>query len=192
MQARGDATLYLTQKFVRRNRVAVAAAILCTLFVGFVEVARARDRAERRFNDVRQLAHSVMFDYSDAIDWLPGATPVRARLVQDALRYLDNLSKEADVPALQQEIVDAYVRVSNVQGNEYQNNMGRHRRCAENSRQSRRGGGKTGGEAEDTCRPELRRRCFRGRCIFALRSGRSIRRRPGISACNSTSRAGAE
>ena len=126
VEARGDAPLYLAQKFVRRNRVAVAAAaaILLTLFVGFIEVARARGRAERRFNEVRELAHSVIFDYSDAIDRLPGATPVRARLVKDALRYLENLSKEADTPALQKEIVDAYVRVSNVQGNEYQNNMG--------------------------------------------------------------------
>jgi len=70
------------------------------------------------------LAHSVMFDYADAIDRLPGATPVRERLVKDALTYLDNLSKEADTPLLQREIVDAYVHVSNVQGNEYENNMG--------------------------------------------------------------------
>ncbi len=126
VQARGDAPLYLAQKFVRRNRMAVAAAALAffTLIAGLFEVARARARAERRFNDVRHLAHSVMFDYSDAIDQLPGATPVRARLVKDALHYLDDLSKEADTPALQQEIVDAYVRMSNVQGNEYQNNMG--------------------------------------------------------------------
>jgi tetratricopeptide (TPR) repeat protein len=55
---------------------------------------------------------------------LPGSTPVRARLVKDALTYLYNLSKEADNPQLQREIVDAYVRVSNVQGNEYQNNLG--------------------------------------------------------------------
>ena len=82
VQARGDAPLYMAQKFVRRNRAAgaAAAAILLTLFVGFIEVARARGRAERRFNEVRQLAHSVIFDYSDAIDRLPGATPVRARL----------------------------------------------------------------------------------------------------------------
>jgi hypothetical protein len=124
--ARGDAPLYLAAKFIRRYRVIVAAAtlVLCSLVVGLVEVTLARARADRRFNEVRQLAHSVMFDYADAIDRLPGSTPVRARLVKDALTYLDNLSKEADNPQLQREIVDAYVRVSNVQGNEYENNLG--------------------------------------------------------------------
>jgi tetratricopeptide (TPR) repeat protein len=124
--ARGDAPLYVAAKFIRRNRVLVVAAalLLVSLVGGLVEVTLARARADRRFNDVRRLAHSVMFDYADAIDRLPGATPVRARLVQDALTYLDNLSKEADTPQLQREIVDAYVRVSNVQGNEYENNLG--------------------------------------------------------------------
>lgn len=126
VHARGHAPLYLAAKFVRRNRVIVAAAalLLCSMIGGLIEVTLARARAERRFNQVRQLAHSVLFDYADAIDRLPGSTPVRARLVKDALTYLDNLSKEADTPQLRREIVDAYVRVSNVQGNEYQNNLG--------------------------------------------------------------------
>jgi non-specific serine/threonine protein kinase/serine/threonine-protein kinase len=102
----------------------VAGLLLCSLIGGLIEVTLARARADRRFNEVRQLAHSVLFDYADAIDRLPGSTPVRARLVKDALTYLDNLSKEADNPQLQREIVDAYVRVSNVQGNEYENNLG--------------------------------------------------------------------
>ena len=126
VQAHGDAPLYHAAKFVRRNRaiVVVAGLLLCSLIGGLIEVTLARERADRRFNEVRQLAHSVLFDYADAIDRLPGSTPVRARLVKDALTYLDNLSKEADNPLLQREIVDAYVRVSNVQGNEYENNLG--------------------------------------------------------------------
>ena len=126
VQARGDAAIYHAAKFVRRNRAAVLVAgfLLCSLIGGLIEVTLARARADRRFNEVRQLAHSVLFDYADAIDTLPGSTPVRARLVKDALTYLDNLSKEADSPQLQREIVDAYVRVSNVQGNEYENNLG--------------------------------------------------------------------
>ena len=124
--ARGDAPLYLAAKFIRRYRVIVAAAalVLCSLVGGLIAVSLARAREERRFNELRQLAHSVLFDYADAIDRLPGATPVRARLVKDALTYLDSLSQEANTPELQREIVDAYVRVSNVQGNEYDNNLG--------------------------------------------------------------------
>jgi hypothetical protein len=126
VEARGDAPLYVAARFVRRNRVAVAAAglVLCSLVVGLVEVSLARARAERRFNELHQLAHSVVFDYADAIDRLPGSTPVRERLVKDALTYLDSLSNEANTPQLEREIVDTYVRVSNVQGNEYQNNLG--------------------------------------------------------------------
>ncbi|MEO6922512.1 MAG: hypothetical protein ABI142_01680, partial [Bryocella sp.] len=124
--ARGDAPLYTAAKFIRRNRVVVVATLLlfCSLVGGLIEVALARGRADRRFNQVRQLAHSVMFDYADAIDRLPGSTPVRERLVKDSLTYLNNLSQEADTPQLQREIVEAYVRVSNVQGNEYENNLG--------------------------------------------------------------------
>ena len=126
VQARGDAPLYVAAKFIRRNRVIVfsAALLLCSLVGGLVMVSFARARADRRFNDVRRLAHSVMFDYADAIDRLPGATPVRERLVKDALTYVDSLAKEADTPQLRREVVDGYVRVSNVQGNEYENNLG--------------------------------------------------------------------
>ena len=42
-------------------------------------------RAERRFNEVRQLARSVLFDYHDAIKDLSGATAIRERLVNDGL-----------------------------------------------------------------------------------------------------------
>ena len=82
-------------------------------------------RAERRFNDVRQLANSVLFDYHDAIKHLPGATPVRERLVRDALAYLDGLAQEASGdPALQRELAAAYERVGDVRGEAYSANLG--------------------------------------------------------------------
>jgi hypothetical protein len=36
-----------------------------------------RAKAERRFNDVRQLANSVVFELHDSIQNLPGSTPAR-------------------------------------------------------------------------------------------------------------------
>jgi serine/threonine protein kinase/tetratricopeptide (TPR) repeat protein len=126
VSARKDTFAYRTQKFVRRHRAGVMAAslILLALVGGAVatlwqaRVARAeRARAERRFDDVRKLANLFMFDYHDAIATLPGSTPVRQRLVKDALEYLDSLAKEAgDDRSLQRELAAAYMKMGEVQG----------------------------------------------------------------------------
>ncbi|HEY3026915.1 MAG TPA: protein kinase [Pyrinomonadaceae bacterium] len=125
--ARGDGLAYRTSKFIRRNRVGVAAAtmILFTLVGGIIAVNQQRRRAERRFNDVRQLAHSVVFDYHDAIADLPGSTPVRQRMVRDALKYLDSLASEAsNDQGLQRELATAYRKIGDVQGNSNMANLG--------------------------------------------------------------------
>ncbi|HWM84320.1 MAG TPA: serine/threonine-protein kinase, partial [Kofleriaceae bacterium] len=136
--ARGETLAYRAGKFVGRHRAAVAAAalVVVTLIGGVVatawqahrarmheEIARVEQaRAERRFDDVRQLARSVIFDYHDAIADLAGATPVRKRLVVDALRYLDTLAREKNNDAsLQRELAAAYERVGDVQGGETAN-----------------------------------------------------------------------
>ncbi len=139
--AQPDTFSYRSGKFLRRNRLAVSAAALLflTLVGGVVATAwqarratiqehRARAeqaRAERRFNDVRKLANSVLFDYHDAIKDLPGATKVRERLVKDALNYLDSLAAEAHGdPALQRELAAAYERVGDVRGGVSGGNLG--------------------------------------------------------------------
>ena len=134
VRARKDTFGYRARKFVQRNKVATAAAVLIiiSLIAGLVattwEAHRAKlekARAERRFNDVRQLAHSVLFDYHDAIKNLPGATAVRERLVKDALAYLDSLSREAsDDPGLQRELAAAYERVGDVLGQPFAASLG--------------------------------------------------------------------
>jgi eukaryotic-like serine/threonine-protein kinase len=125
--ARKSTLGYRASKFVRRNRLAVGAAalVLVTLVAGIVLTTRARARAERRFNEVRQLAKAVVFDYSDEIEKLPGSTPVRQRIVSDALKYLDGLAREAgDDRALKLELAEAYQRIGNIQGNGNYNNLG--------------------------------------------------------------------
>lgn len=124
--ARGDGAVYVMAKFVRRHTMLVAVAVLliASLAGGLIATRRAQARADRRFADVRRLARSVVFDYHDAIQGLPGSTPVRERLVRDALAYLDSLSAEASDPELQREVIDAYVRISNVQGNSYYDHLG--------------------------------------------------------------------
>ena len=139
--ARKDTVRYRATKFIRRNKAAVAAAalVLISLVGGMIAtswearharveeaIAKAqKERAERRFADVRQLAHSLLFDYHDAIKDLPGATRVRERLVKDALANLDRLAAEAHGdPALQRDLAAAYERVGDVRGQAYSASFG--------------------------------------------------------------------
>jgi tetratricopeptide (TPR) repeat protein len=119
VSARKATLSYRTSKFVRRNKIGVAAAALILLMLGGGIVATTVEarRANRRFNDVRRLAHSVLFDYHDQIAALPGSTKVRERLVKDSLEYLDNLSQEAGSDRqLMRELAAAYEKVAAVQG----------------------------------------------------------------------------
>ena len=119
VHARKDTARYRAGKFIRRNRLAVTAAVLIFLaLAGGLYIARLeRAKAVRRFKQVRELAHSVLFDYHDSIAALPGSTAVRQRLVQDALKYLNNLSREAgNDRSLLRELAEAYDKVAAVQG----------------------------------------------------------------------------
>ncbi len=132
--ARRDTFSYRSGKFIKRNKFSVAGAailmllILCSLVLAVREarIARAqRARAERRFNDVRALANSLLFEIHDSIQDLPGSTAARKLLVDRALQYLDSLSQEAgDAPDLQRELAAAYERVGDVQGNWQFANLG--------------------------------------------------------------------
>jgi tetratricopeptide (TPR) repeat protein/tRNA A-37 threonylcarbamoyl transferase component Bud32 len=132
--ARQDTLLYRAGKFVKRNKVPVGAAalLLLSLCSGLAatlweaHIARVeRAKADRRFNDVREVANSLMFEIHDSIKDLPGSTPARKLLVDRSLRYLDNLSREASGDAsLQQELAAAYEKVGDVQGNSSQLGLG--------------------------------------------------------------------
>lgn len=134
VSARADTFRYRAGKFVQRNKVASLAATLVVLTLGAGLTAtlyqarraeRQRALAERRFNEVRELAHSVVFKYHDAIERLPGSTPVREMLVKDALSYLDRLSQDAAGDrSLQRELALAYLKVGDVQGKAYSANLG--------------------------------------------------------------------
>lgn len=122
-----DTFSYRASKFVRRNRVGVAAfgLILLTLIGGLAATLYQRNKAEQRFNDVRQLANSFLFEFHDAIKDLPGATPARELVVKRALEYLDKLAAEsAGDPTLQRELATAYAEIGQIQGNSYHSNLG--------------------------------------------------------------------
>jgi len=127
VSARGASLGYRTAKFVRRNKLFVAAAAVTVIvaIVAFVAVLQQKRIAERRFEQVRSLAHAVVFDLHDAIAKLPGSTSARALLVRHALGYLDALASEsARNTPLQMELAGAYERVGDVQGMPYRANLG--------------------------------------------------------------------
>src|SRR5260370_1265096 len=73
-------------------------------------------RAQRRFNDGRKLANSLIFEVHDGIRDLPGSTPVRKLVVSRAAEYLDSLAKDSEGDSgLQIELSAAYMRLGEVQ-----------------------------------------------------------------------------
>ncbi|MBI3475815.1 MAG: protein kinase [Acidobacteria bacterium] len=132
---------YRAGKFVLRHKASVVASavVLLAVMVGIgatvraariarqqAEIARSeRERAEKRFNDVRKLANSLIFEIHDSIQDLPGATPSRKLLLDRAVEYLDKLEHDAagDVD-LQRELAWGYQRLSAVQGDTSQSNLG--------------------------------------------------------------------
>ena len=134
VQAAPDSLRYRGRKFVQRHKVGVAASLLIVLAISGGVAATIREariaaahqrRAEQRFNDVRKLANSLMFEIHDAIRDLPGSTSARRLLVTRAQEYLDNLSAQSKGdPGLQRELSAAYERVGDVLGYPYAANLG--------------------------------------------------------------------
>jgi eukaryotic-like serine/threonine-protein kinase len=129
-----DTWTYRLGKFFQRHRtgVLVAELVFLALIVGVglivreARIARAEgQRADKRFNDVRKLANSLIFEIHDSISDLPGSTSARKLLVTRALEYLDSLAQQAKGDAsLQEELATAYDRVGDVLGYPYGPNLG--------------------------------------------------------------------
>jgi tetratricopeptide (TPR) repeat protein/tRNA A-37 threonylcarbamoyl transferase component Bud32 len=130
--ARRGTFAYRAEKFIGRNRIAVALTLLIVLAVlgGIATTVsearraeRERARAERRFNEVRTLADSFLFELNDEI--LKGQTQGRALVVRRALEYLNRLASEAsDDASLQREVAVAYLKIGDIQGKPYSPNLG--------------------------------------------------------------------
>ncbi|MHC4447364.1 MAG: serine/threonine protein kinase, partial [Planctomycetota bacterium] len=132
--ARPDNLGYRASKFISRHRVGVAAAaFIAVSLVGGIfgttwqanVAASQRDTAARRFDSVRALARTFMFDFHDAIQTLDGSLPARELLVTTAQEYLDDLRAEGgDHPGLLRELASAYDRVGDIQGGTRNPNIG--------------------------------------------------------------------
>jgi len=131
--ARPATFAYRVGKFARRNTLAVAAAavILMSLIGGIIATSwqariaqQERERADRRFEDVRKLARSTIFELNDAIA-SRGPTAARALLVKQSMDYLDRLSRESGGNRdIQTELARGYLKLGDVLGNPSSANAG--------------------------------------------------------------------
>ena len=137
--ARSRTWRYRSAKFVRRNKGVVVAAMLAVLALaaGMVTTIQARRRAEKRFNDVRKLANSLMFEVYDSIKDTPGTTAARELIIQRAQEYLDGLAQESrSDPSLLRELAAAYGRLADVLGSPQQSNVSNTPKAMEDYRQA--------------------------------------------------------
>lgn len=129
--ARPDSLGYRTRKFLRRNAVLVAAAcaVSIALIVGLATAIwqariaeHERERAEQSFEDVRVLAHAVLYKLDDELVKVPGTTAARKELVSELLDYLRKLSAEDNTSLpIRVELASAWLRVGEVQGGNVSN-----------------------------------------------------------------------
>lgn len=125
---------YRAGKFIRRHRWGIMAAslLLMTAFLGIAgvlwqaRVAMAeRRKAEARSEDLRQLSNSLLSELDEAIKQLPGSTGAQKLLVTRVLEHLDRMARDSQGDRQTQlDLVDAYTRLGNIQGNAYDQNLG--------------------------------------------------------------------
>ena len=132
--ARRGTVRYRVAKFIRRHRWGIAAAVvlaltLATGVVGVLWQARIanqeRRKADARSADLRELSNSLLSELDEAIKQLPGSTGVQKLLVTRVLDHLDRMAQDAEGDAATQlDLVDAYTRLADLQGDPYDQNLG--------------------------------------------------------------------
>jgi hypothetical protein len=133
VQAQRGSFRYLARKFVRRNRIPLAAACLLTLtvlagIVGILWQWRAaeqqRHRAEARTADLRELSNSLLTELDTALKDIPGSTGAQKLLITRVLEHLDRSAQDAHGDRQADlDLIAAYTQLGDVQGNIYANNL---------------------------------------------------------------------
>ena len=124
--ARPESLAYRARRFVSRNRLAVGAtaAVIGSLGAGlavsldqFASAVDARERADRKAAQTREVATGMIFDVHSAIRMLPGSGPAQRVVLTRCLEFLDELVAEAEEdPDLVLEAGIGYLRLADVLG----------------------------------------------------------------------------
>ncbi len=135
VRARPQTAGYRFRRFWKRNMVAatVGAAAIVLAITGVTGVVvqslraeRERVIAEQRFQEMRALLGTFLFDIHDSIRDLPGTTNARAMLVSKASKYLEWLAEQAKKNVdLQLDLADSYIKMAGLKGNPFEMNLGK-------------------------------------------------------------------
>ncbi|MEM1262260.1 MAG: serine/threonine-protein kinase [Pseudomonadota bacterium] len=107
VEARPDSLTYRVRRFVGRHRIGVAtsaagfiglAVSLALISQAYLQAEAAQAEASQRFDQVREIAKTLMFDVYDEIENIPGSASARKMLAATAQRYLETLSQGQAVP----------------------------------------------------------------------------------------------
>ena len=133
--ARGDSIAYRTWSLVRTNKLAfsVVGATLAALSIGLTAALWQAEIARERFADLHQFSGVVLGDIYNSVAELPGSTPTRQLIAEEAQHYLDKLaSEQLNDEALLADLSLAYRRIADVQGRPNSANLGQSERALAN------------------------------------------------------------
>jgi hypothetical protein len=111
---------YRAHRFFQRHAVGSLAGALATLAIltgAGVSIYEAR-QARQRFDQVRELANHLIFDFERSIRDVPGTLAARQNMAVTARSYLKNLSADAKAsPELTRELAQSYYLLSRIEIN---------------------------------------------------------------------------
>lgn len=126
--ARQASAWYRASRFARRHWGPITAtALLVLALVGGIVATRAEARrAERRFQEVRRIANTLMTDIHVAIRDLPASAKAQDVVVATAVEYLEGLARESgNDPTLLLEVGRGYTKVAELAHSLWRPSLGR-------------------------------------------------------------------